>query len=176
MPVRDEKTTRFMDEIRIISPWAYFFAALAFAGVIAVLMFAAHADKKAPPPAVMVLLAIVTGTLLACYVVVIGYVNRDAGRRGMSRVFWTLLAIFIPNALGIVLYFILRKPRTSNCPQCGAVVEPRFGFCPRCRHRLSPVCPHCQRGVNASDKFCPYCGDDLGAGGSAVSAPPPSQN
>jgi RNA polymerase subunit RPABC4/transcription elongation factor Spt4 len=107
---------------------------------------------------------------------VIGYVNRDAGRRGMSRVFWTLLAIFIPNALGIVLYFILRKPRTSNCPQCGAVVEPRFGFCPRCRHRLSPVCPHCQRGVNASDKFCPYCGDDLGAGGSAVSAPPPSQN
>src|ERR1039457_4013158 len=100
MPVRDEKTTRFMDEIRIISPWAYFFAALAFAGVIAVLMFAAHADKKAPPPAVMVLLAIVTGTLLACYVVVIGYVNRDAGRRGMSRFFWTLLAIFIPTRSG----------------------------------------------------------------------------
>jgi predicted amidophosphoribosyltransferase len=52
-----------------------------------------------------------------------------------------LLAIFIPNALGIVLYFVLRKPRIANCPQCGAVVEPGFGFCPQCRHRLTAVCP-----------------------------------
>jgi hypothetical protein len=98
-----------------------------------------HGDHNAPPLALRVLLGVIGGTLLGCYVVLIGYVNRDAGRRGMSRGLWTLLAIIVPNALGIVLYFILRKPRTGNCPQCDAEVEPGFSFCPRCRHRLQPV-------------------------------------
>lgn len=176
MPVTNETSTRFMDEVRSISPWAFFLAALAFVGMIAVLLIATHGDKTAPPPAVMVLLGILAGTLFACYVLLIGYVNQDAGRRGMSRALWTLLAIFVPNALGIVLYFILRKPRLLNCPQCGVVVEPGFGFCPRCRCRLSPVCPHCQHGVNLGDKFCPYCGGDLAAGGNAGSTPAPNQN
>jgi RNA polymerase subunit RPABC4/transcription elongation factor Spt4 len=176
MPVRNETSTRFMDEVRIISRWAFFFAALVFVGMIAVLVIATHGDKDAPPAAVMALLGMIPGTFLACFILLIGYVNRDAGRRGMSRVLWTLLAIFIPNALGIVLYFILRKPRSSNCPQCNAIVEPGFGFCPRCRYRLSPVCPHCQRGVNAGDKFCPYCGGDLAGGANAAPAPLPAQN
>jgi RNA polymerase subunit RPABC4/transcription elongation factor Spt4 len=168
MPVKNEASTRFADEIRNISPWAYFFALLGFLAMIAVVVFATLADKNAPPIAVMVLVGIFAGTIIACYIVLIGYINRDAGRRGMSRVLWTLLAIFIPNGLGIVLYFVLRKPRISHCPQCSAIVEPQFGFCPRCRCRLGPVCPQCQRGVNAGDKFCPYCGADIGAGNETV--------
>ena len=164
-----------MDEVRIISPWAFFIALLGFVAAAVGLAVAAHADKNHPSMAVMVAFGIVAGTALAGYILLIGYVNRDAGRRGMSRVLWTLLAIFIPNALGIVLYFILRKPRILNCPQCGALVEPGFGFCPRCRHRLSPVCPQCQRGVHVGDKFCPYCGSDLAAGVNAVSVPAPNQ-
>lgn len=164
MPVRNETSTRFMDEVRIISKWAFFFAALVFVGAIVGLAIVAHFDKTAPPVPVMALLGVIPGTFLACYILLIGYVNRDAGRRGMSRLLWTLIAIFIPNALGIVLYFILRKPRTTHCPQCGTDVEPGFGFCPRCQCRLKPVCPHCQRGVNLGDKFCPYCGGDLAAG------------
>jgi RNA polymerase subunit RPABC4/transcription elongation factor Spt4 len=176
MPVRNETPIRFMDEVRIISPWAFFFALLGFVGIVAVLVFAALTDKNHPPLAVMVLLGIVVGTAIACYILLIGYVNRDAGRRGMSRLLWTLVAVFIPNALGIVLYFVLRKPRTLNCPQCGARVEPSFGFCPRCRYRLNAVCPRCQRGVNAADKFCPYCGGDLATSDNSVFVPVPNQN
>lgn len=161
MPVRNENSTRFADEVRIISPWAYIIAILGFLSMVALLVLVTPADKNPPPKAVMALLGIVVGAIIACYILLIGYINRDAGRRSMSRVLWTLIAIFVPNALGIVLYFILRKPRIANCPQCGAIVEPGFGFCPRCRHRLSPVCPQCQRGVNACDKFCPYCGADV---------------
>jgi RNA polymerase subunit RPABC4/transcription elongation factor Spt4 len=168
MPMKNESSTRFMDEVRSISPWAFVIAIIGFAAMVATIVFAALADKNAPPMAVMVLLGIVAGTAVGCYILLIGYVNRDAGRRGMSRVLWTLLAIFIPNALGIVLYFILRKPRIENCPQCGAIVEPGFGFCPRCRYRLSPVCAQCQRSVHAGDKFCPYCGGELGAGAKEV--------
>jgi hypothetical protein len=161
MTTRNQTSTRFKDEIRIISPWAFFLAALALVSITVLLVVVVGQDNHAPSLAVRCLLGIVAGTVLGCYIVLIGYVNRDAGRRGMSRVLWTLLAIFVPNALGIVLYFILRKPRTSNCPQCDAEVEPGFSFCPRCRHRLQPVCPHCQRSVGLGDKFCPYCGEAL---------------
>jgi RNA polymerase subunit RPABC4/transcription elongation factor Spt4 len=168
MPVKNETSTRFKDEVRIISPWAYLIALLGFLSMATLLVFAALKDKNAPPMAVMALLGIFAGTIIAGYILLIGYVNRDAGRRGMSRVLWTLIAIFVPNGLGIVLYFVLRKPRISHCPQCSAIIEPQFGFCPRCRCRLGPVCPKCQRGVNAGDKFCPYCGAELGAATSAV--------
>jgi hypothetical protein len=179
MPVKNETSTRFMDEVRIISPWAYIIASLGYVAAGAAVVFATLTTKTADPfyrLPVLVPLAIVGGTLIACYILLIGYVNRDAGRRGMSRLAWTLLAIFIPHALGIVLYFVLRQPRTANCPQCSAVVEPGFGFCPRCRCRLNAICPQCQRGVNAADKFCPYCGGDLGTSVNNVSVPLSSQS
>ena len=177
MPVKNETSTRFMDEVRIISPWAFAFALLPFAAAAGAVVLVALTEKTdVPPLPLLALFGIAGATAVACYILLIGYVNRDAGRRGMSRVLWTLLAIFIPNALGIVLYFILRKPRISNCPQCSAVLEPGFAFCPRCRHRLAPVCPQCQRSVNAGDKFCPYCGGDLGTSVNLVSVPVPNQS
>jgi hypothetical protein len=154
-----------MDEIRIIPPWAWFFALLVFLALPTALGLLSLFDKSHPPIAVLVPAGFVSGTFMACGILLVGYINRDAGRRGMSGVLWTLLAFCIPNALGIVLYFVLRKPRVSNCPQCGAAVEPGFGFCPGCRCRLNPVCPQCQRGLNTSGRFCPYCGADLAAAG-----------
>jgi hypothetical protein len=113
--------------------------------------------------------------VLGCYAVLIAYVNQDAGRRGMSRLLWTLIAIFVPNGLGVVLYFVLRKARTAHCPQCCAEVDPSFSFCPRCRARLKPVCPHCQHCVELGDKFCPYCGGALEPAPGVSSAVAPSQ-
>jgi len=179
MPVINETSTRFMDEVRIVSPWAYLIASLGYVAAGAAVVFATLTNKTPDPfyrLPVLVPLAIAGGTLIACYILLIGYVNRDAGRRGMSRIAWTLLAILIPHALGIVLYFVLRKPRILNCPQCSAAVEPGFGFCPRCRCRLNAICPQCQRGVNSADKFCPYCGGDLGTSVNTVSVPLSSEN
>ena len=170
MTTRNQNSTRLKDEIRIISPWAFFIAALALVAMTVLLVVVVGRDHDAPPLAVRWLLGVVAGTVLGCYIVLIGYVNRDAGRRRMSRVLWTLIAIFVPNGLGIVLYFVLRKPRTVNCSQCDAEVEPGFSFCPRCRNRLQPVCPHCQRSVVRGDKFCPYCGGGLEPAPGASSA------
>ena len=163
MPIKNESSTHFMDEVRIISPVAFVIAALAFVGINMIVIWATLHDPHRPPLAAMIAVGIFAGTALAGVILLIGYVNRDAGRRGMNRTLWTLIAMFIPNALGIVLYFILRKPRPAACPQCSAVVEPGFGFCPKCRYRLTPVCPHCQRSVHPGDKFCPYCGTDVEA-------------
>jgi RNA polymerase subunit RPABC4/transcription elongation factor Spt4 len=161
MPVKNEPSTRFMDEIRIISPVAYFLVALGFLAAAAAVVYATVSGHPPMPLAAMVAIAILGGTVLGCYILLIGYVNRDAGRRGMSRLGWTLLAMFIPNALGIVLYFVLRKPRIATCSQCGNAVQAGFNFCPRCSHKLSASCPQCQRLVGGNDVYCPYCGSSL---------------
>ncbi|HEY2015554.1 MAG TPA: hypothetical protein VGH38_18750, partial [Bryobacteraceae bacterium] len=38
----------------------------------------------------------------------------------------------IPNCVGFVLYFLLRKPILHPCPGCGRGVAPDAAFCPRC--------------------------------------------
>jgi RNA polymerase subunit RPABC4/transcription elongation factor Spt4 len=169
-------STRSTDEIRILAPWAYYLFAATFVIIAVLFVTVVGLDPKAPPLPIRFLLGILCGAVLGCYVVLIGYVNQDAGRRGMSRLLWTLVSLFVPNGLGIVLYFVLRKARPVHCPQCDAVVDPGFSFCPRCRNRLKPLCPHCQRSVETADKFCPYCGGDVVAPASARPAPLPGQS
>jgi len=187
MVIRDDTSTRFRDEIRVISPWVWLLAAMGFlglAGGFTISQWGCRVSSTSPasgsglywtcapfsnapadgfpPQLLVVLLGIFGGGLFACMILLIGYVNGDARRRGMNRVLWTLLAIFIPNGIGILLYFLLRKPRILTCPQCGAVVEPGFGFCPQCRHSLNATCPQCRRGVLAGGRFCPYCSAEIG--------------
>jgi hypothetical protein len=72
------------------------------------------------------------GTLIMAWVVSLGYVYGDAQRRGMPRVLWTLIAAFIPNLLGFLLYFALRQPIVSPCTNCGQAVTAKQQFCPGC--------------------------------------------
>ena len=170
MPIKNETTTRFMDEVRIISPWTYLLVGFGFLAAIAAVVYATLSGKPPMPLAAMVPLAIFGGMIVGCYILLIGYVYRDAARRGMSPIAWTLLAICVPNALGIVLYFVLRKPRIATCPQCGNALQPGFNFCPSCNYKLSPSCPSCQRAVGVNDVYCPYCGTSL----RNQAAPPPN--
>jgi hypothetical protein len=176
MPIRNQRPTRFVDELRIISPWVFALVFLAFVSIVVSFVVLVGKDHNPPPVAVRWLLGIAAGAVLGCYIVLISYVNRDSGRRGMSRLLWTLVAIFVPNGLGIVLYFVLRKPPGAKCPQCECDLEPGFSFCPRCRYNLQPVCSHCQRSVNPGDKFCPYCGATLEAARSVSFPAEPSQS
>jgi hypothetical protein len=158
MQLKNETRTGLGAEIKIIPAWAWALAAIAF---LAAQWFfnigiVHHAD--APPAWSRPLLGLLAGIAGGCYLLFIGYLNRDAKRRGMSPALWTIVAIFIPNALGILLYFILRQPLSSACPQCGHGVQPGFNFCPQCNCKLSPSCAQCQRVIGARDVYCPYCG------------------
>lgn len=154
-------SARFVDELRIIPTWAIAIAIVVFAGIQVMFDVWIPTQKNPPPLPFCILLGILAGALLGCYVLLIGYVNRDAGRRGMSRVLWTLLVIFVPNALGFILYFLLRHPATQPCPQCATPVETSFNYCPKCHLKLHPHCAQCQRTVRLVDTFCPYCGFKL---------------
>ena len=73
-----------------------------------------------------------TGVLLAAFVLLTGYVYGDAARRGMPAGLWAALVFLVPNGIGFLLYFALRKPVGHPCPNCAGAVSQEFAFCPRC--------------------------------------------
>lgn len=161
MLATSETPTGFKAEIKIVPRWAWALAGIAF---LAAQWFfdIALAHQPSPPPAwARPLLGLLAGIGGGAFLLLIGYVNRDAKRRGMNPVLWTIVVIIIPNALGFILYFLLRQPLRGACPQCGYFVETGFNFCPRCSYKLAPSCPQCKRVVGVNDVYCPYCGTSL---------------
>jgi hypothetical protein len=75
---------------------------------------------------------LLVGALAAIWILCLGYVYVDARRRAMPPVPWTLIAALVPNLLGFLFYFALRKPIAAPCPQCGQAVESGQHFCSRC--------------------------------------------
>jgi hypothetical protein len=98
---------------------------------------------------------------MTAWVALIGYIYGDAKRRQMRYVMWTLLAIFVPNAIGMILYFILRDPLPKPCPGCGHIEKAKFPFCPHCGTLLQPPCPKCHNAVEPTWANCAYCGQQL---------------
>jgi hypothetical protein len=102
------------------------------------------------------------GFALAGNILLIGYVYGDAKRRGMRYVMWTLLAIFLTNGIGIILYFILREPLMGFCSRCGKPASGGFAFCPHCGSGLKPSCPACHRVIEGPWSHCAWCGTPVG--------------
>jgi hypothetical protein len=152
----------FRNEVKIIPQLAWFLAfAAGICGMIAVFA-GSHLDKSVPPAAVP-FLAILCAIVVICWILLIGYVNRDAARRGMSPVLWTLISIFVPNLVGFIIYFVVRKPLARFCNKCGFRVDEGFRYCPRCSAPQAPVCGKCGQPMKAEYASCPYCGHGVGA-------------
>jgi hypothetical protein len=154
-----ESTLR--SEWKVIPGWAKALAALLAVCVAVLLNIGLMREANPPPVAFRAFLTVFAPAIIAIFVLMVGYVNSDAGRRSMSRALWTLIVIFVPNALGFILYFLLRKPLLLTCPRCAATVRPDFNFCPKCDCKLAPMCPACSRAVQPGDLFCAHCGADL---------------
>lgn len=122
--------------------------------------------------------AIITCTLIACLVG--RYVYLDSRNRGMNSWMWTLIAMYVPNLIGLLLYVILRKPKgvykqgsgtsygspsygagsPSNhaCSACAYTVADSFEYCPNCGEKQHMECPYCHAAVVNGWAYCPSCG------------------
>jgi RNA polymerase subunit RPABC4/transcription elongation factor Spt4 len=177
---RKKENLRFWQEFKLVPRWLIWMVVVLFliAQIIGQMVlhhelanhqevFGAELDSD-PGAAGAALFGIITGASLvfAVMIFMVGYVNKDAKRRGMHSALWTFLVlVLMPGyfVLGFIIYLLMREPLPYNCPQCGTMVGARFNFCPNCKCNLHPACPQCKREVAETDKFCPYCGQDLAA-------------
>jgi len=156
--------SRFGRELRVIPRAAWIVAVVVYLGFTTPLFFfVLPNDPDIGKWPVLGRVAFVFGLFLLvfAFLLLIGYVYGDAKRRGMRHVMWTLLAIFIPDGIGIILYFVLRDPMPKPCPGCATPVKNGFTFCPHCGAALQATCPNCGKGVEQAWSNCPNCGTRL---------------
>ena len=72
------------------------------------------------------------GVFTAAFFLVLGYIYGDAKRRQMPAVAWVIAALFIPNLIGVILYFLFRRPLLGPCSSCGKPTRAGEAFCSHC--------------------------------------------
>ena len=156
----------FTEEVKLIPRWSIVAATAAFVFMqyLSWVILPAHKLKPSTSPfGLRFYFALSWSTLTALYVLMVGYVSRDAPRRTMSTRLWVVICLAMPGGIGSVLYFLLRQPVVAKCPSCGAKIHTEFHFCPQCAYQVSAACGNCYRGVRITDSFCVYCGHELAA-------------
>ncbi len=149
------------DSLKMIPLWSIVLAVLVF-------LAAQFLFNSAPPPhrrpgslPMHIIFSYTTGTALASYVLLIGYVSRDVKRRNMPAARWMRIVLVMPGGIGAVVYFLLRQPIMMRCPNCTTELAASVHFCPQCQFQVAPVCGQCFRGVQITDQFCTQCGHDV---------------
>jgi hypothetical protein len=161
--MRDPQSIAVNEDERMIPVWSIVLASVGF--VLVEYYFWVLAPEQRhhlpPPLAFRIYFNFSWGVLLALYFLMVGYISKDAPRRGMSTRFWMLICFVMPGGIGAVIYFLLRQPEISRCPACGTHVLSDFHFCPQCNYQLTANCGHCFRTVRTTDQFCTRCGHEL---------------
>jgi len=192
---RKRERSTFREELRIIPRWlvwtcvALYVLALIIGIGVNVHNFQTGGptfpdDSTFPHDVVLSTLALagvitLGGVFFSAFLLMLGYVYRDAKRRGMHAGLWTLLVLILSPAyllIGLIIYLLVREPLPYACPQCASTVNARFNFCPNCKYNLHPACPQCQREVSDHDKFCPYCATELTHAPRPIAEVPPGNS
>jgi RNA polymerase subunit RPABC4/transcription elongation factor Spt4 len=139
------------------------------------------------------LTAIFGGFLVALWLGLVFWTYRDIRARTQDRLLRVLAALLIAllNIPGVIVYLILRPPRTLDeeyqhtleeeallseieertvCPGCGGRAQGDWQVCPNCHTRLRRPCAHCGKMMELPWKICPYCATP--APGVRAEAPP----
>lgn len=131
---------RVLSELRLVPLLAWILAGAGFVAAQAYFNFYVATQSDAPPVWIRASLGLALGVVLGVYVALVGYVYRDARRRGMISGLWVLCAVALPNALGILVYFLLRRPLCMTCPHCQGSIKDEFGVCGTKQYSYCPYC------------------------------------
>lgn len=156
----DRKTAGNDDDLRLIPWWSIVLAIAGFIGAQYLFhgVLPHHKHEMLP---MRLLMGYSWGTLVASYILLVGYVSQDVKRRNMPKGLWILIVVVMPGGIGAVVYFLLRQPVLSRCNHCSTEIASTYNFCPQCQFQMAPVCGQCFRGVQITDVYCTQCGHDL---------------
>ena len=137
------------------------------------------------PSLVSSLILVLTGFgaafLAALWISLVIWTYRDIRTRSRDTLVQTLatLLVAVLNLPGILVYLILRPPRTLEeeyqrtleeeallqaledlplCPGCERRVKDDWQVCPNCHTKLKKTCENCDRLMELPWNICPYCG------------------
>ncbi|MBM3180338.1 MAG: zinc ribbon domain-containing protein [Chloroflexi bacterium] len=129
----------------------------------------------------LVLTAFGGAFLAALWISLVVWTYRDIRARARDPLVKTLAALLVAvmNLPGVLVYLILRPPRTLEeeyqrtleeeallqaledlplCPGCERRVKEDWQICPNCHTKLKKSCHHCLKFMELSWNLCPYCG------------------
>ncbi len=99
---------------------------------------------------------------LATTILTAVWIYKDAKKRDMDAVMWTLLAVLIPSYIGVIIYLVTRyKQKIYVCPRCGSDVKEEYTVCPTCTLQLKRQCPQCGLACEEMWHNCPRCSAPL---------------
>ncbi len=141
--------------------WAWVLAVAAFAFFL--IFFNAIVPRQSNPPSrpVTAIVGLLVAVVFAGWMLLVGYVHNDAERRGMNKWLWTAIVLFVPNAIGFILYLLTRKQLLVTCETCGYLIQPNYRFCPKCATPRLAACGHCNTPIQPGDLYCNNCGKIL---------------
>ena len=129
----------------------------------------------------LVLTAFGGAFLAALWISLVVWTYRDIRARArdpLVQILATLL-VAVMNLPGVLVYIILRPPRTLEeeyqhtleeeallqaledlplCPGCERRVKEDWQICPNCHTKLKKPCHNCAKFMEHSWNICPYCG------------------
>jgi len=129
----------------------------------------------------LVLTAFGGAFLAALWISLVVWTYRDIRARARDPLVQTLAALLVAilNLPGVLVYLILRPPRTLEeeyqrtleeeallqaledlplCPGCERRVKEDWQICPNCHTKLKKTCQNCSKFMELPWNICPYCG------------------
>jgi len=131
---------RFLNVIpKAVQLWAVAIVAAAMLIGLAVGIYAIANGAVLRTMFVYAAAALAVGMVIAIWLLCLGFVFADARRRGMRAPGWTLVAMLMPNLLGFLLYFVMRRPLAAPCAGCSREIPVDQPFCSWCGTSRAPL-------------------------------------